>query len=962
MMRRTRLAAVAALMLALAAPLRAQVYTGRIDVTVEDAARAAIPGVTVDLTGAVSQTQVADAQGQAHFLNLPVGIYTVRASLSGFTPGANNNVEVQSGASTPLTLHLSVTGGSETIDGTAVSPAVDLRRATVTTHITVEELERVPTSRDPWAVMQTVPTVYTDRVNVGGSESDQQSNFNAKGAPATDNTWSIDGVPVTDIGDNLTRPEQGGGSSPFYYDIDSLQEIAVTTGGADAQNPTPGVQLGMVLKRGVNRPHGSVRYYFENQTLQDVNISPSLAEALGNTSGTGNRMDKYNDYGFDLGGPLLEKGVWIWGMMSKTDIDQVTLNGAPDVTDFKNYALKADGKLNDRVRGNFTFYENNKSKAGRDAGPTRPLETTWLQAGPSRLFKGEGAFATGGNFFASARGAFVDGGFTLFPPGGINVDYYVDDAGVAHNTFYAYQTKRPQHYFGGDASYFAGQHELKFGGGWRQTPVRTDQTWPASHVVSNWNTYPNMLVQVARDYQANTDAHYISGYVTDTISLNRLTVTGGVRVDRQSSSIEASSVSAVAGFETILPAITTAAIPNVFAWNTLTPRVGLTLALDESRKTIVRGSYAMFASQLPPAQAAFVSPIQYSYAYYNAVDRNEDGVAQLSEILVGQGLQGFAGFDPKNPKAAVNRVAANSRPEITHEFLAGFDKELTPQLSVSGTVTYRRMVDVAWTPLIGVTRANYTQTSTLTGTAPELGAYSVPLYALAASAVPPGGGKAFAVREGYHQRYLGVELSATKRLSNHWMARAGFSTNDWREYFDDPAQSILDPTRAPAASTAAPFAGPQVNAGPVVRATSGSGRSGIYMVAPAYQFFANGLYEAIWGVSVSASLVARQGYVEPFFQSNVPTGDPLGPKTVLLVNNVDDFRLPSVTTLDARAEKKFTFAGATVALDFDVFNLLNAGTVLGRQYDVRLTGPTGFGNTLEIMNPRIARLGVRFTF
>jgi hypothetical protein len=102
--------------------------------------------------------------------------------------------------------------------------------------------------------------------------------------------------------------------------------------------------------------------------------------------------------------------------------------------------------------------------------------------------------------------------------------------------------------------------------------------------------------------------------------------------------------------------------------------------------------------------------------------------------------------------------------------------------------------------------------------------------------------------------------------------------------------------------------------------------------------------------------------VEPFFQSNVPTGDPLGPKTVLLVNNVDDFRLPSVTTLDTRAEKKFTFAGATVALDFDVFNLLNAGTVLGRQYDVRLTGPTGFGNTLEIMNPRIARLGVRFTF
>ena len=77
---------------------------------------------------------------------------------------------------------------------------------------------------------------------------------------------------------------------------------------------------------------------------------------------------------------------------------------------------------------------------------------------------------------------------------------------------------------------------------------------------------------------------------------------------------------------------------------------------------------------------------------------------------------------------------------------------------------------------------------------------------------------------------------------------------------------------------------------------------------------------------------------------------------------MDDFRLPAVTSLDARVEKRFTFGTAYVALDFDVFNMLNSGTVLGKQYDARLTGPTGFGQVLEIMNPRIARLGVRFAF
>jgi len=147
-----------------------------------------------------------------------------------------------------------------------------------------------------------------------------------------------------------------------------------------------------------------------------------------------------------------------------------------------------------------------------------------------------------------------------------------------------------------------------------------------------------------------------------------------------------------------------------------------------------------------------------------------------------------------------------------------------------------------------------------------------------------------------------------------------------------------------------------------VRSSTGSGKSGIYMVAPKYQIVANGLYEAFWGVNVGASLVTRQGFAEPFFQSNVLTGDPLGRKTVLLAPAVDAFRLPAVTSLDGRLEKRFRFGSAQIALDFDVFNLLNAGTVLGRQYDARLTGATGFNEVLEIMNPRIARLGLRFTF
>jgi hypothetical protein len=83
---------------------------------------------------------------------------------------------------------------------------------------------------------------------------------------------------------------------------------------------------------------------------------------------------------------------------------------------------------------------------------------------------------------------------------------------------------------------------------------------------------------------------------------------------------------------------------------------------------------------------------------------------------------------------------------------------------------------------------------------------------------------------------------------------------------------------------------------------------------------------------------------------------------VLVVNDVGEFRLPMVKSLDARLEKTFSFHHANIAADLDVFNVLNAATPLGKTYDLRLSGPTGFNQILEIMNPLIVRLGARVTF
>ena len=216
------------------------------------------------------------------------------------------------------------------------------------------------------------------------------------------------------------------------------------------------------------------------------------------------------------------------------------------------------------------------------------------------------------------------------------------------------------------------------------------------------------------------------------------------------------------------------------------------------------------------------------------------------------------------------------------------------------------------------------------------------------------GGRERVTRDGYHQRFLGVEASATKRLSNNWMARFGFSSNKHQEFFDNPSTSIQDPT--PGTTT------PNVDGGLVVVASGGSGKSSIYQLLPLYQFIATGMYQAKGGIDLGFNYNMRQGFGQPWFKDRITPGDYFNGSKTVLVTDVGEHRLPTVQTLDLRVGKSIKLQRASFNIDLDLFNALNKGTVLGRQYNLRLTGATGFNQVLEILNPRIARIGVRFNF
>ena len=936
---------VLAALLCAAAPASAQIFTGRVDVTVTDSTGAVLPGVTIEATGPQTQNAVTDAQGQAHLLNLPSGTYQIKASLQGFASYLHRAMPVSAGSAIPLRITLGVQGVAEQVQVAAEVPIIEPNRQAISTNITNQELQNIPSARDPWVVLQTIPGVVVDRVNVGGSESGQQSNYVAKGATTGDNTWYMDGIPITDM--------SALGSSPSYYDFDMFQEMQVTTGGADARQATPGVQMNFVLKSGTNTPHGSARTYYENKDLQGNNLPSGLVEELGGVSGKGNRLTKYADYGGEVGGPLIRDKWWAWGSYGRTDVNVQTLDGFPDKTTLEDLGAKTQAALSKAWRGNFTFFSGNKKKDGRGAGPFNPPETTFIQDGPSKMYKGEISGTVGSTLFVTARGAHVNGPFTLTPKGGLdNGQVFVDADGVYHNSNLFSANDRPQIVFNGDANWFRGRHEIRFGASSRNYKDDQVTRYAGDFFDVQIDRAGTTFALPIRPFHQVTRALYTSLYAGDTLTLDRLTLNGSLRFDRATSSVDAITVQAHPTVPDILPGVSAPAIKNAVVWNTLSPRVGLAYAVGEARKTVARASYSSFASQLLAPTAGNVSAASFAYAYYLAVDANHNFNIEPGEL---RSFLFAKNIIPEDPTRPVNQIAPDFSAPRTHEIVAGIDRELFSSFAVSAAYTWRRYVNQLWNqaPPIGATSADYIEDGRLTGTLPDGTPYDVPYYALSPDAAPEGAGTLTANREGYHRSYNGLELAATKRLRNKWMARFGYSWNRSREYFDDPASSIVDPTPI--------TADPHVNGGLVTVPTAGSGKSQIYLTLPTYQFTANGYYQGPWGVNFGGNFLIRQGYTQMFYSNDVATNDPVYSTKDILVSagNIGKYRLPNVKSFDARIEKMFTLSAAQVAFDVDIFNVMNYGTVLGRIYDV---SSSKFNQVAEVMNPRIVRFGVRVQF
>src|SRR5260221_1584303 len=233
-------ALVAVAVLAMAGLAFGQAQSGNIygRVVAEDGS--ALPGVTVTLSGGGPTLVTAtDNRGEFHYLTLSPGDnYALKFELSGFSTVEQKGIGVALGHNTDIRVALKLTKVEASVTVSGQAPLLDTKKVGTGATVTRNEMDMIPSARDPWVVMQTIPGVQIDRLNVGGNQSGQQSIFVAKGAQTTQGSWNLDGVTVSDMA--------SGASSPTYWDFDAFQDMQVVTVGNDPSIATACMTLNML--------------------------------------------------------------------------------------------------------------------------------------------------------------------------------------------------------------------------------------------------------------------------------------------------------------------------------------------------------------------------------------------------------------------------------------------------------------------------------------------------------------------------------------------------------------------------------------------------------------------------------------------------------------------------------------------------------------------------------------------
>jgi hypothetical protein len=775
------------------------------------------------------------AKGTYVFLSLPVGKYTVTASLPGFKTIVRENIEVSSDSVVTLDLLLPVGAVEETVTVTAEGPVVDTKTSTVDSKIDKDMLAKLPTSRDAfYDLALTSPGMFDS------SSSNTLPSPTSYGSATNENVFLINGV-------NATDPEAGSFGSLVNVNYDAVEEVRVVALGSKAEYGSySGAAIDVMTKSGSNDIHGTAAFY--SQLGKPASNQPAPGADLGAPwlyVGPGEQLAGVTNSDWEgsgtLGGPILKDKLWFFGAF-----DYLKNASLPPRWSLENKSkgLYADGKVsaapfkNHRAWVSY-HYENNDSNGG--SWGSEPAWDTSMSYGTATVNHTASAqwqwFASGTTTASAKFLGFWKNDKPYLPadhashPGYINwwkwADYgingafpYVDTQKANRQTIQA----DVSHYADG----FLGQHDIKFGAqytkgrgnrqeGYFQNYANFLYPYRWTQSVADMKSYYGDTGLLFYNYKDTVNptltvrtADSLGVFFDDQWSIGkRFTLNLGLRYDHMTTKYGEGAVydfpdspDAINGPPPVLR--TRASTGNIFDFKTFAPRVGLSYKLTEDGKTVARAAYGRYYMPLsleflrrfgPDMPLTSRTTQMFEVGPWSVVDTNGDGIIDTNETrnaarLV-NGLTPISQTTRTFDTSWTLNVDPNVKDQFTDEITLNLEREIAKNLSVSATYIYKHTANLfANIPINKVTGQewDYERIPFTTSRGQQVMLYSIVMKDYNGDGVVDGDDirwihdnntsrvENMPTYDGVKPKrdYQGLQLTVNKRYSNRWQALTSF--------------------------------------------------------------------------------------------------------------------------------------------------------------------------------------------
>ncbi len=304
--------------------------SGTIQGTVTDKSGGVVSGAQVvaksKATDGVRTATTSDT-GYYRFELLPVGIYTVTVSKTGFA-GVAETIEILIGQTATVNVELKTGAMSEVIEVTSEAPVLDLAKTDVSQNITPKEVQELPmVGRDVANLAYLAPGVKP--ADSYDPTKNRYAILSVNGDGGRNVNVTVNGV---DNKDNTV------GGPVMQLPLEAVQEFVISTQRFSAVNGrSEGAAINMITKSGTNLYHGSIFGYF-----RDTNLNTDEKDPTGKGGTTSSHPDyTRQQFGGSIGGPFLKDKLFGFAAIEREREHQAQ---TVDLTSFNELTVaKANG-------------------------------------------------------------------------------------------------------------------------------------------------------------------------------------------------------------------------------------------------------------------------------------------------------------------------------------------------------------------------------------------------------------------------------------------------------------------------------------------------------------------------------------------------------------------------------------------------------------------------------------------